>query len=83
MMDWDDVDEILFDGTEEQIRDIKCPECGGKIEFSYCHETRGTETRCLGCYTVIRGHKAYKVPNFALFGINGTSIKKEGAIQTA
>nr|AGS54210.1 hypothetical protein [uncultured bacterium contig00107] len=27
-MSWDDIDEIIFDGTPEQIADVKCPECG-------------------------------------------------------
>ena len=76
-MTWDDVDEILFDGTKEQILAVKCPECGGDLVFSYFKETRGRETGCLGCHTFSRGYRAYKVPNFFKFGITGTQTRNE------
>ena len=34
-MDWYDVDDILFDGTEEQIKAVRCPECGGHIRYRH------------------------------------------------
>lgn len=64
--DWDDVEEILFDGTPEQIAAVKCPECGGELSYSYYADTRNMETHCKGsCGTHIRAHKTHYVPNFA------------------
>lgn len=34
-MDWYDIDEILLDGTVEEIKKLKCPDCGGVLEFNY------------------------------------------------
>ena len=65
-MSWDDVEEIIFDGTEDQISSVKCPECGGNLRLSYFPLTRNIEIRCKDCNTVVRSHGAIKVPNFAL-----------------
>ena len=65
-MDWDDVDDIIFNGTEEQINAVKCPDCGGGLELTYFPATRNIEIHCRGCGTVVRAHGAYKEPNFAL-----------------
>jgi len=65
-MTWEDVEDILFDGTEEQIGSVKCPECEGELRFAYYPLTRSTAIRCLGCNTISRGNGAAKVPNFAL-----------------
>ena len=69
-MDWDDIDDILFNGTEEEIKAVRCPECGGELSFFYYPEARNYEIRC-GC-TLIRGHGAAYVPNFARFNINAS-----------
>jgi len=64
-MSWDDVDEIIFDGTEEQISLVKCPECGGKLKLSHYPLTKSVEIRCLGCGTVVRENGVNEIPNFA------------------
>ena len=65
-MDWDDIDDILFVGTPEQIAAVRCPKCDGELLCSYNAETRGTEIRCQGsCGTVIKGYKSSCVPNYA------------------
>ena len=65
-MTWDDVDDILFDGSAEEIKNVRCPDCGGELMYEYFHKTRNMEIECKGCFTLIRAHGAYKVPNFAL-----------------
>lgn len=35
IMDWYDVDDILYYGTKEEISNLKCPACGGKINLNY------------------------------------------------
>ena len=64
-MNWDDVEEILFDGTPEQIESVKCPDCGGDLKMSYFPTIRGMEVRCKKCGTVIRSHGVAYEPNFA------------------
>ena len=64
-MSWDDVEDILFDGSDEQIDKIKCPECGGELRISYFPKTRNMEIRCKNCFTVVRSHGVEKPPNFA------------------
>ena len=65
-----DIDDIIFDGTEEQINAVKCPECGGDLKLSYFPLTRNVEIRCYGCGTVIREHGVSEEPKFALLGIS-------------
>jgi len=73
-MDWEDIDDILFDGTEEQIRAVRCPECGGELKLSFCAKTMSRETRCLGCGYLSRGHGAPYIPNYALMHIKRTKV---------
>jgi len=63
--DWDDISDILFCGTVEQISSLKCPSCGNGLRCKYYENTRGYDISC-GC-TLIRGHGAYRVPNFHIF----------------
>jgi len=65
-MDWDDVEDIIFDGTEEEINAVRCPECGGHLKLSFFPDTRNLEIECLECGTLVRGHGVGEVPNFAL-----------------
>jgi ssDNA-binding Zn-finger/Zn-ribbon topoisomerase 1 len=65
-MSWDDVEDILFDGTPEQIDLVKCPECGGELRISFFPTTRNIEIICKKCHTVVRSHGAEKTPNFAV-----------------
>ena len=69
-MDWNDIDNIIFDGTEEEINAVRCPECGEKLKMSYTHSTKGYEIKC-GC-SLIKAHGAPYVPNFALFSKDTT-----------
>ena len=64
-MTWDDVENILFDGSQDEINAVICPECGGKLSCQYFPETNGTEIRCLKCGALNRGFECDSVPNFA------------------
>ena len=64
-MSWDDIDDIIFDGTPEQIRDVKCPECDGDLRLSYFPLTKSVEIYCRSCGTVIRQSGVTQKPNFA------------------
>ena len=65
-MNWDDIEEILFDGTPEQIDAIKCPECDGELRISYFPTTKNLEICCKNCHTIVRSHGVAYVPNFAM-----------------
>ena len=65
-MSWDDIDDIIFDGTAEEISKIKCPECDGVLKLSYFPMTRSVEILCRNCGTIIKQNGVSQVPNFAL-----------------
>ncbi len=63
-MDWFDIDEILYDGTKEEIGKIKCPDCGGAIEFTYF---KGRfEKKCQKCGAFEIEHSE-QIPNCVTF----------------
>ena len=64
-MSWDDIDDIIYDGTQEQINSIKCPECGGELRLSYFPLTRSVEIYCRGCGTLIKQNGVSQKPKFA------------------
>ena len=66
-MNWDDVDEIIFDGNQDDIKNLGCPECGGKISLQYIEEFKTLACRCLRCGTMTKGHGVPYVPNFVKF----------------
>ena len=67
-MDWNDVNDILWDGTAEEIAAVRCPDCGGIIKYEYFPQTRNTTIGCKGCRLISRGHGSHYVPNFAKIG---------------
>ena len=68
-MDWDDIEDIIFDGTIDEIESVKCPECDGQLKMAYFPKYRNLEIRCKSCHTVVRSHGVERVPNFALIGV--------------
>lgn len=59
-MEWQDIEDILFDGTKEEINEITCPECRGNISFKYYEGYFKIE--CIYCHTVSKMYKA-PIPN--------------------
>ncbi len=51
----EDIDDILYNGTKDQILGIHCPNCGGIIRYSFTYygkrESRFT-TECLNCHAI-------------------------------
>ena len=43
---WSEVFKVMRDGFEEEIRDVKCPACGGDLSFVY--DERNLELHCCG-----------------------------------
>ncbi len=72
-MSWDDIYDILYDGTKEEISKLRCPDCGGGLSFRFSEYDGGsTFTLRCGC-TLSRGHKGPK-PNCAEFFGNEYTI---------
>jgi len=64
-MDWNDIDDIIYDGTADQIDSVKCPECGNGLKLSYFPLTKSVEIYCRGCGTIIKQSGVSQIPNFA------------------
>jgi len=64
-MSWDDIDDIIFEGTPEQIKNVKCPECEGDLRLSYFPLTKSVEIYCRSCGTIIKQNGISQKPNFA------------------
>lgn len=65
-MDWYDVDDILYDGTKEEISKLKCPDCGGKIRYSYTKSCECFTVSCKSCGYSSVSHGS-PIPNCYLF----------------
>ena len=48
-MDWCDVDDILYDGSKEEILNLRCPDCGGSIQFEYYPSSQNLKVECHHC----------------------------------
>ena len=64
-MSWDDIDDIIYDGTDEQVKSVRCPECDSGLRLAYYPKTRSVEIRCNECGVVIRQNGVTQTPNFA------------------
>ena len=40
-MTWYDVEKILIEGNEEKIKEVRCPDCGGHLEYRYSEDEKG------------------------------------------
>ncbi len=71
-MSWDDVEDILFDGSYESIRTIVCPDCGHPISYRYSANTKSMQITCINCGYISRSTGVME-PNCAkLFGAENT-----------
>ncbi|MCL2164108.1 MAG: hypothetical protein FWH55_06890 [Oscillospiraceae bacterium] len=64
-MSWDDVIDVVFDGSTEQVDMVKCPECNGDLRISYYPKTQSMEIRCKACGTIVREHGIKEKPRFS------------------
>lgn len=65
-MSWDDIDDILYDGTTAEIQNVKCPECGGEISYEYSDESRSFSIVCKKCGHISRASGG-PIPNCVKF----------------
>ncbi len=67
-MSWDEVEDILYDGTEKDIRNLVCPICGGNIAYEYTEEVPAFSYSCQKCGHISRGQGGPKPNCAAYFG---------------
>ncbi|MBR5156480.1 MAG: hypothetical protein IKW59_01800 [Clostridia bacterium] len=60
---WEMVEDILFDGTSDEIRRIACPDCGEKVFYNYNADSNSLEYGCKNCGKTIRAHGCHQIPN--------------------
>ena len=53
-MTWYDVDDVLYDGTKEEIEKVICPDCGNKIKYKFSDNPRTFEVSCKKCGYISR-----------------------------
>ncbi len=68
---WEDVEDILFDGSPEEISQVYCPDCKGPIIYNYFPKTHSMDVRCKECGILIRSN-CYKneYPNCFIYKNN-------------
>lgn len=67
-MDWDEINDILFEGSKKQIEEVLCPDCRGFIEFHYSSVNNEMNLKCTGeCGHLEKMHGLSGVPNCAIF----------------
>ncbi len=77
-MTWDDIEEIIFDGSQEDIRSLACPSCGSSIIISYTEQTASLMHKCKGCGLISRYNNVAYTPNAVIyFGNNFTTQPKQ------
>lgn len=74
--DWEDIEDILYDGTKEDIEKIVCLDCGGKIQYKYSEESNSFEIKCIHCGHISRETGSPKPKCVEYFG----SVYKWGNI---
>ena len=60
---WEAVENILFDGTTEDIKDVRCPECDQAIFYTYNPVFKSLEYGCKTCGKHIRAKGCHEEPN--------------------
>jgi len=54
--DWNDVIDILYFGTKEDILSLACPDCGGPIQYQASASCSTFQVSCVACGVLSRGH---------------------------
>lgn len=72
-MDWYDIEDILYDGTKEEIEKLRCPDCGGNISFSCSIKYKRFVLKCDSCGYLSISNGFLKEPNcYKFFGEKST-----------
>lgn len=64
MKTWDDVDDIIFDGSKEEVDNLKCVDCSNNLDVSFDKEAMSLTIRCTKCGKLIREHGCSYIPSY-------------------
>ena len=62
---WESIEDVLYDGSAEDIKSLTCPDCHSTIYFEYSPKFRSLQFGCKKCQKVIRETGCHQVPNCA------------------
>lgn len=62
-MSWQQIEDILFDGTEDDIKNLSCPECKTPIYYTYNKSAKSLKYGCKKCGISIRSNGCFSQPN--------------------
>ncbi len=63
MVDWQTVEDVLYDGSQDSITNLLCPDCSSPIYFEYTKETNSLRYGCRKCGIAVRAHGCSYIPN--------------------
>lgn len=67
-LDWDTVRDILYNGTESEIRRLRCPDCNGRLEFALTQRFTVLVLKCIGrCGRLVKFNKTNEMPNCVIY----------------
>jgi Zn ribbon nucleic-acid-binding protein len=64
MKTWDNIDDIIFCGTADDVENLKCIECGGKLDIQYSDESHSLSIHCTSCGYLSRQTGCYHKPRY-------------------
>ena len=64
MQEWDKIEKTIFTGNKETVSNLRCPECGHKLEIEFTKETMSLSITCSGCGRMSRSSGCFYVPRF-------------------
>ena len=73
-MNWYDIEDILYDGSEEDIKKVICPDCKGPVHYHYDKKTNSLKYGCKQCGIVMIGNGCSSKPNCSKYENIVTSI---------
>lgn len=68
-MNWSKIEDVLFEGSKDDIKKLKCPECNNKIFYEYTPEYNSFRYGCKKCGELVLMN-GVPIPNYAV-GNNG------------
>ena len=68
-MNWYDVEDILYDGSEEDVKSLSCPECNGSIHYHFDKNSNSLSYGCKKCGIVMKGHRCSVKPNCSKYEV--------------
>lgn len=66
-MNWYDIEDVLYDGSEKEILNLRCPDCNNLIHHHYDKNSNSLNYGCNSCGISMRGYNSSSKPNCAQY----------------